>query len=644
MTSIAGTLALTAGLTGALAWSLLWLGVALLRVRVATARRATALTLAAAVAACLTLEWALINHDFSIKYVAENGGRDVPLYFTVTSLWSALDGSLLLWLLLLAACGFVLARGPAESAPDHRAWAMVITGLVAVFFFALSCLAANPFETNAVVPADGLGPNPLLREHPAMGVHPPLLYAGYVGMVVPFGYALSALVLRREDERWLVPARRWALAAWSLLTLGIVLGAWWSYAVLGWGGYWAWDPVENAALLPWLTATAALHVTIRRQRSVPVGWAVGLFSCTFVLVLVGTFLTRSGAVASVHGFTQSPLGPMLLGFVVLAVAVVGWLLFVGHRAGSSVMQTPPLRSRDAGLLYNAILLVAVAAIVLLGTLFPLMTELFSGSRSAVGADYYNRATVPLLLVAMFLMGAMQLLPARVGDKDRSGGRIAGPAAVGLAAVIIIGIWGGTGPVSLAAFGLAVFVLAGCVRSSLSARPSRFSPGLLAHGGIAIVAIGVAASSSGSAAELAQLRVGESVTVSGVSARLNGIDRQSGADRMTVSARLALEQGGRYLGEVSPVLRFYPNRDMTVGAPSIRSRPWGDIYTTVTSVDQDGSRATVRLAVNPFIPFIWVGGVIIAAAGALALFGGRRGVDRAERAAKGPAALSVDGAR
>lgn len=637
MISAIGTLALAVGLAATLAWTLLWLVVALTGARLRAARIATATTLLAAIAACGMLEWALLSHDFSVRYVAENGGRDVPVYFTVTSLWSALDGSLLLWLLLLAAAGVVLARGSAATAPDHRAWAMVATGFVGVFFFALAYFAANPFEPSSVIPLDGPGPNPLLREHPAMGVHPPLLYAGYVGMVVPFGYALSALVLGRDDDRWLLPARRWALAAWSVLTLGIVLGAWWSYAVLGWGGYWAWDPVENAALLPWLTATAALHVTMGR-RSPVTQWAVGLFSTTFVLVLIGTFLTRSGAVASVHSFTESPLGPMLLAFIVLTVAVVVGLLLFAARAAPAVGDVPDWRSREAGFLCNAVLLVAVAAVVLAGTLYPLMTELLSGTRSAVSAGYYNRATVPLLLAVMLLMGVVQLQPAGGGGRRRLGARAAIPAAAGLVTVIVVGLWTGANTLSLVAFGLAAFVLTGVVSVWFSPRHRSARAGLLAHAGIAVVAVGIAASASGSGATLAQLGIGDTVSVNGVSARLTGIDRQPGPDRMTVSARLALDRGGRPLGDVSPVLHYYPRRDTTVGAPSIRSRPWGDVYTTVTAVDQDGLRAAVRLAVNPFVPLIWFGGVIVAVAGSLAFIGRKRAAtpDNGSDAAEVPA--------
>ncbi len=623
MTAVIGTLALIAGLTASIAWSLLWLRVALSGSGIRAAQASCIVALLSAVTACGALEWALVAHDFTVQYVAENGDRSVPLYFTVTSLWSALDGSLLLWLLILAAVGSALAWGRSSSSSPHRAWAMVTTGIVAVFFFALVYFAANPFELSAVVPIDGLGPNPLLREHPAIGVHPPLLYAGFVGMVVPFGYAVAALVVGGHDDSWLAPARRWALGAWVVLTVGILLGAWWSYAVLGWGGYWAWDPVENASLLPWLTATAALHVTMSGKRSIAARWAVGLFSTTFILVLVGTFLTRSGAVASVHSFTESPLGPMLLGFIVLVVGVVTALVVRQDRAVSP--DAVRLWSRDSGFLYNAILLIAVAAVVLTGTVYPLIGELLGGGRSTVDAGYYNRAAVPVLLAVMLVMGVAQLVPTDEVVRRRMLWRLAIASAAGLITIIAVGSMSQPKTLSLLAFGLAAFVLTGIASVWFSRSHRRMRPGLVAHGGLALVAIGIAASSSYTISQLVPLRIGDSVTVNGISARLIGVDRRASGDRTTVTARLDLGRDGQSLGQSAPVLHYYPARDTTVSVPSVRSRLSGDVYTTVTAVDDDGARATIRLAVNPFVPVIWLGGAVIALGGALALLRRRQAV-------------------
>ncbi|HEX2772752.1 MAG TPA: cytochrome c biogenesis protein CcsA, partial [Micromonosporaceae bacterium] len=332
-----GTAGLAAGLLCATLTALLWLRAAIFAVAARPARIATAGTLLAALATCAILETALLRHDFSVRFVAENGGRGVPLYYTVTSLWSGLDGSLLLWLLILSGYAVVLARRPYPA--RLHAYVMVVVSTVAAFFFAVSYFAANPFRDVRPVPLDGPGPNPLLQQHPAMGVHPPLLYAGYIGLVVPFAFALAAPLAGRDVRRWLRLARPWTLVAWTALTAGIGLGAWWSYAVLGWGGYWAWDPVENASLLPWLTATAFLHSALGRAAA---GWNTLLACASFVLVLLGTFLTRSGAVTSVHAFTESPLGPMLLGFVLLSV-VMSTVLTAGRGPGGTARGSAPLR-------------------------------------------------------------------------------------------------------------------------------------------------------------------------------------------------------------------------------------------------------------------------------------------------------------
>ncbi|MFD0822452.1 cytochrome c biogenesis protein CcsA, partial [Micromonospora zhanjiangensis] len=478
MTGGVGGWALSAGLVAAVAATLLWLRLALaIGATARQARIATGLTLLAATVAVGALEWALVRHDFAIRYVAENGGRDVPLYYTVTGLWSALDGSLLLWLLILTGYAALLSlRVPTGAAPVHR-WAMVVVGLVCVFFFALTTFAANPFRLVDPVPADGPGPNPLLQQHPAMGVHPPLLYAGYIGLVIPFAYALGGLLAGTGRDRWLAPARAWALPAWALLTAGITLGAWWSYAVLGWGGYWAWDPVENASLLPWLTTTAFLHTALGPRRHAEPGWRVGLATASFLLVLVGTFLTRSGAVPSVHAFTRSALGPLLLGFILLVtLAVVALLGWRGQPAGDSAPSA--LLSRAAALVGNRVLLVSIAAVVLVGTVYPMLAEAFSAARSSVGPGYFNRAVIPLAIALLVLMGLPALLSRPVPDRsagraeresapsgttrvDGSGLLLAAVAAA--ATVTVIGTVGRPGSLPLAAFGAAAFALVGLVR-------------------------------------------------------------------------------------------------------------------------------------------------------------------------------------
>ena len=276
-----------------------------------------------AVLAVVAMEWALLSHDFSLRYVAENNARSTPLLFTITGLWAALEGSILLWGLILAGYLAVTAYHFRHRASDPLvAWAMLVGFVVALFFFVLMLGPANPFKTLGVTPADGQGPNALLQNHPLMAFHPPMLYLGYVGMTIPFTFAIAALITGRLGEGWLAETRRTTLVAWGFLSVGIILGAWWSYEVLGWGGYWAWDPVENASLLPWLTATAFMHsVIVQERRGMLRVWNLSLVVATFCLTILGTFLTRSGVLNSVHSFTESDIGPWLLGF--LAFVAIG---------------------------------------------------------------------------------------------------------------------------------------------------------------------------------------------------------------------------------------------------------------------------------------------------------------------------------
>ncbi|MFE9690174.1 heme lyase CcmF/NrfE family subunit [Micromonospora sp. NPDC005806] len=632
-----GTASLAVGLACATLTALLWLRVALFGAAIRTARLGTAATLAAAAVACALLETALLRHDFGVRFVAENGGRHVPLYYTLTSLWSALDGSLLLWLLVLGGFAALLARR--AYLPRLHAYAMVVVSVVMLFFFALSTFAANPFRPVSPVPADGPGPNPLLQQHPAMGVHPPLLYAGYLGLVIPFAFALAAPLAGRDGSGWVRLARPWALVSWAALTGGIGLGAWWSYAVLGWGGYWAWDPVENASLLPWLTATAFLHTTLVRGRA---AWHGALACASFLLVLLGTFLTRSGAVASMHAFTDSPLGPMLLGFVLLAVVVS--TVLTGRRAPE-----PPRPRRSRALsrptlvLVHGVLLVTIAAVVLIGTILPLLSAPLSGTRSSVGPAYYQRTAVPLAVIVLVVMGVTPAL--RVRDRAAALRRLAVPAGAGLGTVAVVGLLSRPGPAALTAFGAAGFVLTGLAgdlarrlrRSGPHRQPGRLA-GLVAHAGLALVAVGVAGSSAYGRDAERTLRVGETLRVGDVAVRLLGVDRTGGSGTMAVRAPLALTASGRDARTIAPALRYHPARDTAVTVPAIGTGLLRDTYVTLIAVSADSGSATVRLAVNPLVGLLWAGGALTATGGLLAAAATARSRPRSDRPRPVPAAV------
>ncbi|MGY1833751.1 heme lyase CcmF/NrfE family subunit [Blastococcus sp. SYSU DS0510] len=645
MTALLGTASLASGLVLAATSVAAWVGVASGRASAGSARRLTYAVLGAALAAAAVLEWALLTHDFGVRYVAENGGRAVPLYYTVTSLWSALEGSLLLWLVVLAGYAAAVARRPDARAARHHPWVLVTLSVVAVFFFALALFGGNAFERVSPAPADGPGPNPLLQDNPLMGAHPPLLYLGYVGLAVPFAYAVAALVTGDTGRGWLLAVRRWTLVAWTFLTLGIVLGAWWSYAVLGWGGYWAWDPVENASLLPWLTATALLHSAMVQERRATLRvWNVCLAVAGFVLVLVGTFLTRSGIVDSVHAFSRSSLGALLLGFIgVVLVTVAVLLVWRADRLGPDGTLHARL-SRETVFLGNNVLLVGLAFTVLLGTLFPVFAQLADGSQVSVGPPYFNQMAVPVALVVLLLMALGPLVSWGGDSVPALARRAAGPVAVSVSSVALLVVLGVHGAAALTSFGLAALVLTTAVQlvaqgarvarrttgrpwpgSLLEAvrRRRRLHGGLVVHVGVALAAVAVAASSSFATATEQRVDVGEAVAAAGWTARLESVERERTAQEMRVVARVALTEDGTPRGTAEPELRTFPAHSITVASPAVRSTPAGDVYLTVTEVDPDGGWALLRIAVNPLVSWLWIAGAVMALGAVIAGWPARR---------------------
>src|SRR2546423_5063994 len=380
----------------------------------ASARAVAIAAFALVLVADLAMVGALVTHDFSLVYVAENNARETPLFYSAISLWAALAGSILLWTLVLAgAVAWVALRGT-RTLPRLATVALAVLFAMLSFFLVLvTTAAADPFTRIAAdaVPGNGNGPNPLLQNHPLMALHPPLLYLGYVLTSIPFAYAIAALILGETSDRWLTETRKAALASWALLGVGIVAGAWWSYAVLGWGGYWAWDPVENAAIMPWLTATAYLHsVMVEEKRRLLRTWNLALVIATFSLTILGTFLTRSGVVNSVHSFTQSAIGPLLLGyFVAILVLGIGLLLYRMDDLTDRGSIGAPL-SREAIFLFQNVLFVAATLNVLLGTPYPLIAEAISGAQLSIGGPYFDRVEIPLALALLFLMGIGPQLP------------------------------------------------------------------------------------------------------------------------------------------------------------------------------------------------------------------------------------------
>jgi cytochrome c-type biogenesis protein CcmF len=633
------------------------------RVSRGRARAFTVLAAIAALAACADLEAALLTHDFAVSYVAANGSRYLPTIFTITSLWAALQGSLLLWVALLTCLTVVVMIRSERLAGELHAWAMSVVAVVSTFFFALALFSADPFTTVSPVPTGGPGPNPLLQDNPLISIHPPLMYLGFVGMTIPFAYAIAALITGRTGPAWLAVTRRWTLLAWTSLTLAIVIGGWWSYEVLGWGGYWAWDPVENAALLPWLTATALLHSMMVQARYTALrAWNLALAVATFLLVLLGTFLTRSGVVESVHSFSESDLGPVLLGFMLVVLVGSGGLFIArADRLGQQVGLSPVL-SRESAFLGNNLILVGLALTVVVGTVFPPVVQAFTGNALSVGAPYFDRMTVPLVLVLLVLMGVGPLLPWAHASPAALARRLRVPVIAAAATLGTLGLAGVGQPIALITFALAAFVLAGIgVRlvegaaaewrrgspAALAALRAvagrrRFYGGRLVHVGVVLAAVAIAASSSYTTATQATLRPGQSVRLSGYTATLRRISETRSPRAQTITASLALRQGQASDGEWDPALSNYPNATQAIGTPAIHKSLAGDAYLVIVQVDPALHWAVIGISVHPMVDWLWGSAGVMALGAAVAGWPDRRRTRRSGAAAVRPAgAVAVE---
>jgi len=610
-----------------------------------------ALVVVAAVGAVAVMEWALLGHDFSLAYVAQNGSRATPTLFTVASLWAALQGSILLWALILAVhLGVAAHRWRGLTGDPAIGWATAVGLAVAAFFFALMLGPADPFRAvQGAVPADGAGPNPLLQNHPMMAFHPPMLYLGYVGFTVPFALAMGALISGRVDEQWLRLTRQTTLLAWGLLTVGIVLGAWWSYEVLGWGGYWAWDPVENAALIPWFTATAFLHsVRIQERRGRLRVWNLSLLLATYCLTIVGTFLTRSGVVASVHAFSRSAVGPVLLGFLaVLAVSALALLAWRGDRLRTPGRIDSPL-SREAAFLVNNLVMTALATVVVTGTVFPLLAEALWNRQLAVGAPYFDRLAAPLGLTLLLLMAVAPLLPYRAMEPRQLRERLLGPAVAAAGTAAAVTAAGVRGVERVVALGLAAAVAWSVVSSvapqvrararahgerrlvalgRLVAGNRRRYGGFVVHLGVAIIAVALAASyGAGTHRELV-LAQGRSATVQGYTVTYLGTEARSTPQKLTLSAQLRVTHDGQPVGVLTPSLAVFPGATEAVGSPSVRAGLRQDLYLTLVSSPDETGQVTVGVFVNPLVSWLWLGGLVMALGTAWAAWPARRRVRR-----------------
>lgn len=643
-------------------------------------RSAAAVMLLGAVVAMAALEVAILTHDFSIEYVADNTATTTPFIFLLASGWAALEGSIVLWGLVLAAFTYLVAR---RVTPGNglAVGALGIIGLVSLFWFGMMATVANPFSlctevvggvcansawfplASSAAPAEGLGPNPLLQNHILMAVHPPMLYLGYVGMTVPFAFAVSAMIRGDQGKAWLDRTHRWTLVAWSFLTLGILLGGWWSYEVLGWGGYWAWDPVENAAFLPWLAATAFIHsAVVQRRRGMLQAWNLILVIATFSLTIFGTFLTRSGTIFSVHSFTQSAVGPALLGF--LGVVVIGSLTVFALRSHlvASAPRLESLASREGVFLFNNLLLTLFAFTVLVGTMYPLLVEAFGGREVTVGRPFFDRVSIPIAFALLLAMGIGPVTPYRVARARVVWERIRDPLAasfVGGAAAVLYGVR--SIPVVIVVV-LGVFVIGVIARHLVAQitvrrkagekpvealfgivqRDPGYWGGQLAHVGVALVAVAIATSSALAFRGDVTLQQGDTAVVGGYCLSYEGSFRRVEPNRVVegVDIRLLDEDCTRDIALMHPRVNQYPNSTQGIATPAVRTGVVEDVYLSIAGGGADA--IVLDVFVFPLMWLLWLGGLIVVAGGFLSVAGRRRKDRIVSAPVRASAGASTDG--
>lgn len=593
------------------------------------AHRYAWMVLAGMVIATLAMQRALITRDFTVLFVAEHGSSRTPPLFNIATMWSALEGSILLWGLILAGYVVIVARKFRSRMDDPLvAWAMLTMFAVTAFFMLLMLGPANPFTTFDPPPGyDGPGPNPLLQNHILVAFHPPMLYLGYVGFTVPFAFAVAALVTGRLGEGWLLETRRWTLFAWGFLTAGIILGAWWAYDVLGWGGYWGWDPVENASLLPWLTGTAYLHsVLVQERRGMLRVWNLSLVCATFSLTILGTFITRSGVLASVHAFSEGGVGPWLLTFFAITVVVtVGLIFWRGDRLRAPGTIDSPL-SREGAFLANNLVFAAFAFIVLLGTVFPLIVEALQNRRVSVGVPYFERMTAPVGLTLLFLMAVAPALPWRKASGELLAKRLEWPAWGAVASLVFAILVGARGLFPLLGFTMAGFAASAALRQLLLATRRQGWRGLVgrANGGM-IVHLGVIAVALGLVASASYLRQGEFEMQPGDSVNL-------GETEIIYESARVIEHPNRIEDEatilvdgeaLTPSLERFIASGQVVASPDTQATLAADIQVALLVAPEDGDPSIViRATRQPLVSWLWIGGLIMLVGTVLSAFPGR----------------------
>jgi len=600
-----------------------------------------------------TLVYALVTHDFSIKYVASYSSRDTSLPYLISALWAGNAGSLLFWAWLLSLFAAVVVFQRRKSGQELLPYTATIIMTTQAFFLILLLFVSNPFRTMAFAPPDGVGLNPML-ENPGMIIHPPVILAGYVGLTIPFAFAISALLNKRLGDEWIVTVRRWTLLTWLLLGAGNIIGAWWAYVELGWGGYWAWDPVENAGLMPWLVATAFLHsIMMQRRRGMLKVWNIMLIILAFILAIFGTFLTRSGILSSVHAYAESSLGPFFLIFIGVTLLGSLGLLYFRREELKSEAEMESLVSRESTFLLNNLLLVGATFAIFLGTIFPVISEAVRGVKISVGVPFFNQVNGPIFLAVILLAGICVL----IGWRRASIRNLLRSLLCPLVAAVILGIGlvisGMREWYALAAFCLSGFVLFSILYqwsrevkarhrikaenyfkafwSLLGVNKPRYG-GYIVHLGILLLTTGIIGSSFYDVEKEAVLMPGESMSINNYTLTYEGTDQYDTRSKTVVSATMAVRHEGKLLGKLIPEKYLHRSHAQPVTEIAIRSTLREDLYVILISADKNGG-AAFKVLVNPLVSWIWLGGGFLILGGLIAFWPERQKQATSEEPAK-----------
>jgi cytochrome c-type biogenesis protein CcmF len=610
--------------------------------------------------AVVALWTGLLRSDFSLEYVAAYSSTTLPTIYKITSLWGGQQGSLLFWTWLLSIFTSIAAFQNRRRNPEIAPYALAVMAAVAIFFLGMLNFVTRPFDLLATIPAEGSDLNPLLQNY-WMAIHPPSLYTGYVSATVPFAFGAAALITGKLDDAWIRTTRRWAIFSWFFLTLGNMFGARWAYEVLGWGGYWAWDPVENAAFMPWLVMTAYLHsVMIQERKDMLKIWNLSLIGLAFGLTLFGTFITRSGVISSVHSFTQSGLGPYFLTFLIVVTLAYSALLIFRSNQLSSPADFESYLSREAAFLFNNLFLVGIAFAVFWGTIFPVLSEAVRGVKITVGPPFFNRVNGPLALGLVFLMGVGPLIAWRRTTADNLLRSFAAPVILGVSTGVVaaaLGLreWYVLTALSLAAFAMGTIIVEfrrgmnarrhlvsePRVRAlvNLVAKNNRRYGGYVIHVGVVVAFVGIIGSSFFRTDVKKSVHTGQSFTIGSFTLRFLGLSQIETPHLESATARVeVLRADGREVTVMEPAKLFYKRAQQPATKVAIRSTPIADLYVVLAGIDDTGETATFEVFLTPLVFWLWAGGLLMVLGTVIVMWPNVR-----ERAAIA-AALSATGAR